>query len=97
MVIASVVRVSTFCLSALQASRSIERYGVHAVVANILETRKEVVILVRKFAPSAKGVVRTATDKICRRDADDFIEGPLVERLVELHRWHIAADTAAGL
>ena len=97
MVIAPIVRVSPCGLSAWQASKSIERYGVHAVVANILETRKEVVILVRKSAPSAKGAVRTATDKICRRGADDFIERPLVERLVELHRWHIAADTAAGL
>ena len=66
-----------------QAGAAIARYGVHAVVANILDTRKEVVQLVRRSGP-AEGV---CADTV-RRDSSTFIEEPLVERLVKLHRVH---------
>ncbi len=81
-----------------QASKSIARYGVHAVVANILEKRKEVVHLVRPAA-SCSGACQAAAnsgagpegslegvqvDEILRGD-ETFIEAPLVSRIVQLH------------
>ncbi|CAL8463214.1 g2748 [Coccomyxa elongata] len=83
-----------------KASKSIARYGVHAVVANILEKRKEVVHLVRPAAPST-GACKPAdaSTEACHagtaapgvqvdeilRGSETFIEAPLVLRIVQLH------------
>jgi hypothetical protein len=76
----------------VQASKSIASYGVHAVVANILERRKEVVQLVQPASssrteeePSNGGAPRVHVDEILR-GSKPFIEGPLVQRVVQLHR-----------
>ena len=81
-----------------QASKSIARYGVHAVVANILEKRKEVVHLVRP-AVACCGATKAAANSGARqaaspeavqvdeilRGSETFIEAPLVARIVQLH------------
>jgi hypothetical protein len=71
-----------------QAGAAITRYGVHAVVANILDTRKEVVQLVRRSDGAAEGV---CADTVLR-DGSAFIEEPLVERLVKLHSAHVQSQ-----
>jgi len=68
-----------------QASKSIARYGVHAVVANILEKRKEVVHLVRPAASSAVGTLAGVQVDEILRGSETFIEAPLVARIVLLH------------
>ncbi|BDA44561.1 Phosphopantothenate-cysteine ligase 2 [Coccomyxa sp. Obi] len=77
-----------------KASKSIARYGVHAVVANILEKRKEVVHLVRPAADSEDASTDACNagsatpgmqvDEILR-GSETFIEAPLVLRIVQLH------------
>ena len=73
----------------LQAEKSISKYGVHAVVANILETRKEVVQVVRPADTDNGG--RTEVDRIARGH-EQFIEKPLVDNMVRLH--HMYLNTA---
>jgi hypothetical protein len=70
-------------LARLQAAGAVERYGVHAVVANILETRKEVVTLV---APGAAGAGAHPAVSLIRRPPDgQVIEAPLVAELARRH------------
>ena len=87
-----------------KAAKSIRAYGLHCVVANILETRKERVLLVTPGAgcgggegacgaPSADGV---AVEAISRDPAEPFIEKQLVSRVVALHRRYMAAACGAG-
>lgn len=66
-----------------QAGAAVAKYDVHAVVANILDTRKEVVQLVRRSA-AAEGV---SADTVLR-GSSTVIEQPLVDRIVQLHRAH---------
>lgn len=70
----------------MQASKSIEKYGVHAVVANILETRKEVVQLVRPTLDREQSNSHSVHVDEILRGSDQFIEAPLVHRLVRLHQ-----------
>jgi hypothetical protein len=74
----------------VQATKSINSYGVHAVVANILETRKEVVQVVRPVAAAkpSDGIASPAEVRVDEvvRSSDAFIEAPLVRRIVELHQ-----------
>ena len=72
----------------LQATNSISKYGVHAVVANILETRKEVVHVVRPADTDNGG--RTEIDRIARGQ-EQFIEKPLVDDVVRLHHRYLTA------
>ena len=72
----------------MQAERSIRKYGVHAVVANILETRKEVVHVVRLADASNGG--STEIDRI-DRGQEQFIEKPLVEDVTRLHHMYLRA------
>lgn len=66
-----------------QASNALERYSVHAVVANILSTRKDVVTLV---TPAADGAGHPAAVSQMRRPASgQVIEAPLVAELARLH------------
>ncbi len=66
-----------------QASSSVDSYGVHAVVANLLHTRKEQVWLVRKDSSTSE--VRSIT----RDKSEAFIERQLIRELVALHRAYI--------
>ncbi len=66
-----------------QAAGALERYGVHVVVANILETRKEVVSLV---APGVAGVAAWPAVSLIRRPlGGQVIEAPLVAELARRH------------
>ena len=67
----------------LQAEKSIRKYGVHAVVANILETRKEVVHIVR---PANADNGKTVEVEKILRCQEQFIEKPLVTCVVALHK-----------
>ena len=71
----------------LQAERSISKYGVHAVVANILDTRKEVVHVVRPAEARNGGSIET--DRI-DRGQEHFIEKPLVEDVTRLHQLYLS-------
>lgn len=75
----------------MQAAAALDRYGVHMVVANILHTRKDQVLLVRRNKDqtssasqlSHPGLEVTTID----RPADEpVIERLLVSSLVEVHR-----------
>ena len=59
---------------------SIRNYGVHAVVANILETRMNQVLIVR-IGLDGQPVV----DTINREESQPFIEKQLVGKVIELH------------
>jgi hypothetical protein len=69
----------------LQAVKSIESYGVHAVIANILETRKEQVKIVTRAArpggETVAGINRAATEP--------FIEKQIVDQIIAAHRKYI--------
>ena len=58
------------------------------MVANILETRKEVVHIVHPA--DADNGEATEIDKVLRGQ-DHFIEEPLVARVVQLHKAYIAS------
>ena len=69
--------------AAAQAAKAIQYYGVHAVVANILTTRKDEVTLVTPLPSRAAGA---SVESVIRRPADgQVIEAPLVARLARLH------------
>ena len=77
------MRTPRSCPARPQAAGALERYGVHVVVANILETRKEVVSLV---APGCAGVAaRPAVQIIQRPLSGQVIEAPLVAELARRH------------
>lgn len=69
----------------LQAEKSIRKYGMHAVVANILETRKEVVHIV---CPADADNGKTVEVEKILRGQEQFIEKPLVACVVALHKAH---------
>ena len=69
----------------MQAQGSIAKYGVHAVVANILETRKEIVYVVHPGAE--KG--RAAQVEEVLRGQNQVIEAPLVAKVVQLHKCYL--------
>ena len=64
----------------------------HAVVANILETRKEVVHVVRPADTDSGGAIEI--DKILRGH-EQFIEKPLVVVVVQLHQGYLSAAQRA--
>ena len=68
----------------LQADGSIKNYSVHAVVANILETRMNQVLIVRTGADG-----KASIDTINRDKSQPFIEKQLVERITALHAAHL--------
>ena len=72
----------------MQAQRSIAKYGVHAVVANILETRKEVVHIVH---PGAKNGGAAQVEEVFRGQ-EQFIEAPLVAKIVQLHKTYLHGE-----
>lgn len=63
----------------LQACSSINNYGVHAVVANILETRKDKVLIVSNDL---------SVHTITRGEDDGFIENDIVKAIVGSHQSH---------
>lgn len=71
-------------MSCFQALKSIQTYQVHAVVANILETRMNQVLLVQKDASGHADVVT-----IKRDPREQFIEGEIVRQVVQLHQLYI--------
>lgn len=83
--VTTLVRVSYSCMVAafgmlLQAVGSIKNYSVHAVVANILETRMNQVLIVRTGSDGKPSI-----DTINRDDSQPFIEKQLVGRVTALH------------
>ena len=78
----------------MQAAGAIERYGVHAVVANILETRKDEVTLVSRAEGGAEAPL---AESLIRRPADgQVIEAPLVAELVRRHAAYRGACQGLG-
>lgn len=73
----------------VQASGALKRYGVHAVVANILTTRKEQVQLVQQGSGDQPEVA-----VINRPPEVPFIEQVLVQRIVEMHTSFVSAAVA---
>jgi hypothetical protein len=75
-----------------KAARSIAAYGLHAVVANVLDTRKDVVLLVTPSndgnggGGGGSGSGSVSVETIVRPPTDAFIERALVDRVVALHR-----------
>lgn len=67
----------------LQAAGSIKNYSVHAVVANILETRMNQVLIV---STGSNGQIDV--DTINRDTSQPFIEKQLVGRITALHTLH---------
>lgn len=67
-----------------KAVGSIRNYQVHAVVANILETRMEQVLIVRTDKQQ-----QPVVDTINRDKAQPFIEKQLVGKITELHSAHL--------
>ena len=72
----------------LQAIGSIRNYSVHAVVANILETRMNQVLIVRAGSDSRPNI-----ETINRDESQPFIEAQLVSRIVALHGAHCTSPT----
>ena len=72
---------------AWQAWSSIQRYQVHAVVANILQTRKEQVLLIHadKGADMGSQNAKQHVTSIKRDPAQAYIEKQLVASIVALH------------
>ena len=71
------------CVMLLQAAGSIKNYSVHAVVANILETRMNQVLIV---STGSNGQIDV--DTINRDKSQPFIEKQLVGRITALHTLH---------
>ena len=69
----------------LQACTSIKNYGVHAVVANILETRKDKVYIVHE---ASNQDLRAET--VTKKQAEVFIENDIVDYIVSAHRQYYA-------
>ena len=67
----------------LQAVGSIKNYSVHAVVANILETRMNQVLIVRTGSDG-----KASVDTVNRDESQPFIEKQLVGRVTALHTAH---------
>ena len=76
------------CPDRVQAQGSISKYGVHSVVANILETRKEIVYIVH---PGAKNGGAAQVDEVLR-GPEQFIEAPLVAKVVQLHKTYLDGE-----
>ncbi len=90
-----------FSVLFIQATGALESYGVHTVVANILQTRKERVLLVStrgsrdgRTAADDGGAAAGAADRpgggfavaeIVRPSEEPQIERLIVQRLVALH------------
>ncbi|KAK9834742.1 hypothetical protein WJX74_009003 [Apatococcus lobatus] len=70
-----------------KAGRALELYAVDAVVANLLETRKEEVWILQRSNTLQQ------PQRLTRPPQDDFIEAALVARIVEIHQQHIHALT----
>lgn len=69
-----------------KACGALEKYGVHAVVANILDTRKETVMIVSRNG----GGTGFHADRIHRIPENAHIEDQLVSTIVERHRAFMA-------
>lgn len=70
-----------------KAAGAIFKYDVHAVVANILHTRKDVVLIVQKDGSKPK---TPAVTTITREPSHKYIELQLVDQIVSLHQRYIA-------
>jgi len=63
-----------------------ESYGVHAVIANILESRKEQVKVVTRAVGPSGGAGQPEVATIDRPPTEPFIEKQIVEHIVAAHR-----------
>ena len=75
-----------------KACGALDKYGVHAVVANILDTRKETVMVVSK---SADGTDFQA-ERIDKHPKNEYIEDQLVSVIVEKHAAFMAQRNGQG-
>lgn len=75
------------CPDHVQAQGSIAKYGVHAVIANILETRKEIVYIVHPGEREGAAQVEEVL-----RGQEQFIEAPLVAKVVQLHKRYLPGE-----
>lgn len=64
----------------MQAKDSLQAYGMHAVVANLLHTRKDRVLLV------VRGAEGVTVEDVVRPAEEPLIERLIVERVVAVHR-----------
>lgn len=63
-----------------QAKTSLQAYGMHAVVANLLHTRKDRVLLV------VRGTEGVAVEDVVRPAEEPLIERLIVQRIVAVHQ-----------
>jgi len=80
----------------VQATGALTRYDVHAVVANILHTRKDRVLIVRKqnklsTQPQGDAATMVEVIDVRRSPSEEHIEGQLVGRVVLLHNEYMAS------
>lgn len=85
-------------LAAAQAAGAMSKYGVHAVVANLLHTRKDQVKVLQPGTAGAAGTTAAApTVTTINRPTDEpHIELRLVRHVVSLHA-QFMAQQAVGL
>lgn len=69
----------------MQAKKSIEAYGIQAVIANILETRKEELWIVHGPEQNVMKI---------RRNSENVIEKQLVEAVCDFHSQYIYKTSA---
>jgi hypothetical protein len=77
----------------LQAAGALEKYHVHAVVANLLHTRKDRVLVIQQPGAGAGGSSSSGSSgsssvevlEVLRPAQEPHIEKQLVERIVALH------------
>jgi hypothetical protein len=73
----------------MQAAGALDKYHVHAVVANLLHTRKDRVLVIQR--PDGAGVRDSSSSssvevlEVLRPAQEPHIEKQLVERIVALH------------
>lgn len=67
-----------------KAKGAIENYGVHGVIANLLHTRKDRVLVLKSLPEKGKGECEIST--IDRKPQEPYIEKPLIQMVIQLHR-----------
>jgi len=78
-----------------KASAAVEAYGVHVVVANLLQTRKDrvyVVVGVKTEGEDGKHAKTRVIQQIDRPQGEAVIERALVAEVVRAHTTHIGQE-----
>jgi hypothetical protein len=69
-----------------QAAGALEKYQVQAVVANLLHTRKDRVLIVQQQGQQEQQQPSVRVDEVLRPPEEPHIEKRLVARVVALHQ-----------